>query len=77
MNQQSTMRPLVAAILATATMGITCTAASARPDIGESAPATVCSSGLNCAIARVGLQIVRGDNLSGAGAAAPLWLPRA
>ena len=44
----------------------------------QAAPRSASISALgagNCALARVGTQLVRCDNLTGAGVAAPAWVP--
>ncbi len=54
-------------------------AASARPYPGDPAPTatpTVATAPLGgWPLERLGRQLVRGDNLTGAGTAAPLWVP--
>ena len=48
--------------------------ASAIQDRGEKVQAAAVTS-QNCRLERVGLQYVRCDNLTGAGVAAPRWVP--
>jgi hypothetical protein len=52
-----------------ATPGGSCPARQALPSMGTPA------SGMRCALTRVGTQLSRCDDLSGAGVRAPLWIP--
>lgn len=51
--------------------------ASARPDAGEAPKAASTAASESCALERLGRQLVRCDALTGAGVAAPLWVPEA
>jgi hypothetical protein len=77
MSQHAILRPTIALALAiTATTGM-CASASARPDEGPHVTGVyVPTKEINNPVERIGSQILRGDNLTGAGAAAPLWLPQ-
>jgi hypothetical protein len=48
--------------------------ASARPDDGGTDVRTV-TGPVQCELMRIGTQLIRCDNLTGAGAPAPLWIP--
>ena len=51
--------------------------ASARPDPGVPIPDVRTVVGpKNCPLMRVGTQLVRCDDLTGAGVSAPLWIPQ-
>jgi hypothetical protein len=83
-------RPLlrIATVVVITSLGAGIGPASARPDPGElvggrevatkavpiSSMAEL-SAGLRCPLRRVGAQYVRCDNLTGAGAKAPAWVP--
>lgn len=77
MSQHTILRTALAAALAiTATTGM-CASASARPDKGPDVTGVyIPTKEINNPIERIGLQILRGDNLTGADADAPLWLPQ-
>jgi hypothetical protein len=63
-----------AAAAATIIAGLTATPAAARPDPGDlNSPRF--SSYDSCELNRIGTQLVRCDNLTGGGVAAPLWVP--
>ena len=49
--------------------------AAARPDPGEGVPSGFSWSETNCPLRRVDTQLVRCDNLTGAGVPAPLFIP--
>ena len=49
--------------------------ASARPAPGDVGSFTDGNRPLNCALMRIGTQLVRCDNLTGAGVSAPLFIP--
>lgn len=55
--------------------GFAATPAAARPDPGERSSARFSSDDLNCPLARIDSQLVRCDNLTGAGVAAPGSVP--
>jgi hypothetical protein len=63
-----------AAAAATLLAGLAATPAAARPDPGERA-STWFSSYVNCPLARIDTQLVRCDNLTGAGVAALVGIP--
>ena len=65
-----------AAAAATIIAGLAAIPATARPDPGEPIPDR-CSSYRNCPLQRIGTQLVRGDNLTGAGVTAPCGFPGA
>jgi len=48
--------------------------AAARPDPGDPIPNRFPSYD-NCSLRRIGTQLVRCDNLTGAGVPAPVWVP--
>jgi hypothetical protein len=68
-------RCTAAAAAATLLAGFAATAASARPDPGERSSTGVNSDGTNCPLNRLDTQLVRCDNLTGAGAPAAAWIP--
>jgi len=49
--------------------------AGARPEPAPSAPTVQSSAAQPCLLTRIGDQFVRCDNLTGAGVAAPSWVP--
>jgi len=63
-----------AAAAATLLAGLAATPATARPDPGERIPIRF-SSYANCPLNRIDTQLVRCDNLTGAGALAPASVP--
>jgi hypothetical protein len=74
MNTTRTRRSLVAATaLASLLLPVAAGTAAARPDAGP-AVARI-DSDWNCPLRRVDRQLVRCDNLTGGGVAAPLWVP--
>jgi hypothetical protein len=65
-----------AAVAALVAIGLTALPASARPDKGDPLDTTVVVDDEGaCALARLGTQYVRCDNLTGNGVAAPAWVP--
>jgi hypothetical protein len=64
-----------AAAAVTLLAGLTATTAAARPDPGEPPTIRFPSYDLNCPLARIDTQLVRCDNLTGAGVAAPVGIP--
>jgi len=64
-----------AAAAATIIAGLVAIPATARPDPGPQIPNRI-SCDLNCPLSRIGTQLVRGDNLTGAGVTAPMWVPQ-
>jgi hypothetical protein len=51
--------------------------ASALPDPGgRVADVTSVTGGNHCPLMRIGTQLIRCDNLTGAGVSAPLWIPQ-
>lgn len=64
-----------AACAALVAIGLTALPASARPDKGDPLGTTAAVDEGRCALARVGTQFVRCDNLTGNGVAAPAWVP--
>jgi hypothetical protein len=63
-----------AAAAVTIIAGLAATPAAARPDPGEPIPIRF-SSYANCPLNRIDTQLVRCDNLTGAGVAAPAYIP--
>jgi hypothetical protein len=63
-----------AAAAATIIAGLAAIPATARPHSGDPIPDR-CSS-YDCPLQRIGTQLVRGDNLTGAGVTAPLGVPK-
>jgi hypothetical protein len=63
-----------AAAAATIIAGLAAIPAAARPDPGEPIPIQF-SSYANCPLNRIDTQLVRCDNLTGAGVAAPAYIP--
>jgi len=59
------------AVLATAAAG----AATARPEPAPEPPAVQSARIGQCPLERIGHQFVRCDDLTGAGVAAPAWIP--
>ena len=49
--------------------------ASARPDPADSGSSGTSVQDGSCELRRIGTQLVRCDNLTGAGVAAPAWIP--
>lgn len=68
------LRSILVVALAAASIGIASASATARQDAGEHARTY---SELNQPLKRIGAQLVRGDNLTGNGVDAPLWVPQA
>jgi hypothetical protein len=64
-----------AAAAATIIVGLAAAPATARPDPGPPPIPDRISCDLNCPLSRIGTQLVRGDNLTGAGVTAPEWVP--
>ena len=66
-----------AAAAATATLiaGLAIAPAAARPDPGEPIPIRFSSYERNCPLSRVDTQLVRCDNLTGAGVTALAYVP--
>jgi hypothetical protein len=63
-----------AAAAATIIAGLAAIPATARPEQGPPVPDRI-SCELNCPLQRIGTQLVRGDNLTGGGVTAPVWVP--
>jgi hypothetical protein len=63
-----------AAAAVTLTAGLTAIPVTARPYPGEPIPVRF-SSYDNCLLTRIDTQLVRCDNLTGAGVQAPAWVP--
>jgi hypothetical protein len=63
-----------AAAAATIIAGLAAIPATARPDPGEPVQVRF-SSDWNCPLNRIDTQLVRCDNLTGAGVTAPSWVP--
>jgi hypothetical protein len=70
---QLLLRCSAAAAAATIIAGLAAIPATARPEPGPAVPDR-CSS-YNCPLQRIGTQLVRGDNLTGAGVTAPVGVP--
>jgi len=68
-------RCTAAAAAATLLAGLGATAAAARPDPGDPIPIRFSSHERNCPLSRVDTQLVRCDNLTGAGVTAPASVP--
>jgi hypothetical protein len=81
MNTSSLLRHRALAVLAGSLMltMVSATYAAARPDPGgpTAAPTVTAEHHVQspAPLMRIGTQLVRGDNLTGAGVSAPLWLP--
>jgi hypothetical protein len=73
--QKHTFRHQLAAAAALVVIGLTALPATARPDPGEPLDAPVATQETNCALARVGTQFVKCDDLTGNGVAAPATVP--
>jgi hypothetical protein len=67
-------RCAAAAAAAAIIAGLAAIPAAARPDPGPPVPDRI-SCDLNCPLSRIGTQLVRGDNLTGGGVTAPVWVP--
>jgi len=79
MTRNATLRALAtAAALAALTLTSASVSATAKPD-GPGVPVEVRFDPYqtNCPLRRIERQFVRCDNLTGAGVAAPLWVPQA
>jgi hypothetical protein len=63
-----------AAAAATIIAGLAAIPATARPDPGPIPNRISCD--WNCPLQRIDTQLVRGDNLTGAGINAPMWVPK-
>jgi hypothetical protein len=72
-RSQLLARCSAAAAAAVIIAGLSAIPAAARPHPGESIPARFDER--NCLLSRIDTQLVRCDNLTGAGASAPVWLP--
>jgi len=72
---QLVARCAVAAAAATIIAGLSAIPATARPESGEPIRDRFSSSD-SFPLNRIGTQLVRGDNLTGGGIAAPLWVPQ-
>ena len=68
-------RYAAAAAAATLLTGLAATSAAARPDPGEPIPVRFSSYERDCPLSRVDTQLVRCDNLTGAGVTAPASVP--
>jgi hypothetical protein len=68
------IRCSAAAATATLVAGLAAIPAAARPDPGEPIPVRF-SSYANCPLNRIDTQLVRCDNLTGAGVVAPAYIP--
>jgi hypothetical protein len=68
-------RTAAAALLSLLLVATGASTASARPDPGDAGSAGDVTSGQNCPLRRIDTQLVRCDNLTGAGVSAPLWIP--
>ena len=65
-------------VAASTALLLTCSTltASAKPDPGPVPRATVSAyAPYDCDLMRIGTQLIRCDNLTGAGVSAPLWIP--
>jgi hypothetical protein len=68
----------VGTVAASTALLLTCSSltASARPDPGPEPRATASAyASSDCTLMRIGTQLIRCDNLTGAGVPAPLWIP--
>ena len=65
-----------AAAAATIIAGLAAIPATARPEPGPPVQVRICSDDRNCPLQRIGTQLIRGDNLTGAGVTAPVWVPK-
>ena len=68
-------RCAAATAAATIIAGLAATLATARPDPGDPIPIRFSSYEPNCPLSRVDTQLVRCDNLTGAGVTAPASVP--
>ena len=79
MIKTSVSRLATALVLSAALLSLGALPATARPDDGRGRPATppvvIVFSGHNCPLRRIDRQLVRCDNLTGAGVPAPLFIP--
>ncbi|HEX2362436.1 MAG TPA: hypothetical protein VHI11_10220 [Jiangellaceae bacterium] len=64
-----------AAAAATIIAGLAAVPATARPDPGDSISPRFSSYDNNRPLTRIGTQLTRGDDLTGGGVKAPLWVP--
>ena len=67
--------PAAGALLALLILTSAAPTASARPDPGDAGPSSVVLEPSNCPLRRIDTHLVRCDNHTGAGVAAPLWIP--
>ena len=72
-RSQLLARCSAAASAATIIAGLSAIPAAARPHPGESIPPRF--DEWNCLLSRIDTQLVRCDNLTGAGVPAPVWVP--
>ena len=72
---QLVARCSAAAATATIIAGLAVLPAAARPHAGDPIPVRLSSSADNCLLERIGTQLVRCDNLTGAGVGAAEWIP--
>jgi hypothetical protein len=68
-------RSAAAALLSLVLVSTGASTASARPDPIDLRPADTAGAVLGCALQRIDTQLVRCDNLTGAGVSAPLFIP--
>ena len=74
MSRLLTSRAATAALLSLLLVGTGASTASARPDPGDVGSPGDTTSGQNCPLRRIDTQLVRCDNLTGAGVSAPLFI---
>jgi hypothetical protein len=72
---QSLARTTAAAAAAALLSGLVAIPAAARLDPGEPVPVRFSTDDRNCPLRRIDTQLVRCDDLTGAGVSAPIWVP--
>jgi hypothetical protein len=75
MTHSLASRTAAAALLSLVLVSTGVSTASARPDPIDVRPADTEGSVMSCALQRIDTQLVRCDNLTGAGVSAPLFIP--
>lgn len=75
MSHSHASRAATAALLSLLALAGVAPTAAARPDPGDSGTVTTDSLHRHCALMRIGTQLIRCDDLTGAGVTAPLFIP--
>jgi hypothetical protein len=75
MTHSLASRTAATALLALTLVSTGASTASARPDPIDVRSAATGTSAMGCALQRIGTQLVRCDNYTGAGVPAPLFIP--